>query len=43
MWPLMYFLRMIFYRLFHPIDVYYDILADEVELSIQKYREDHAM
>jgi hypothetical protein len=43
MWPLMWLLRMIFHRVFHPMDVYCDALADEVELSIQKYREDHAM
>lgn len=46
MWALLWFLRMIFNRLFHPMESYYDKVAAETEILIQKHHEstkgDHA-
>jgi|RhiMetStandDraft_4_1073278.scaffolds.fasta_scaffold30184_3 hypothetical protein len=44
MWPLMWFLRMLFAALFRPVNTYCDKLADEVETVVQKYvtKEEHA-
>lgn len=47
MWPLMWFLRMLFDVLFRPVNTYCDKMADEVETLVQKYvasqaKEEHA-